>query len=249
MFCWAGLATSDPSAATEFYSRMFGWEAEELSAPGVGRFTLLQRDGKDAAILYRQTGEACAARVAPHWTPFISVADADKAAARAEALGGGRIRPVFDVLDLGRVATLHDPTGTIVSLWQPRSKSGAESLSEIGSIRWHELATSETERAISFYGGLLGWRYCIWDDYITIDAAGKSNGGIRPPRNGEEGKAPRWLPYFFVRSADKATDEAQRTGAGILVPRTDTTVPGMAGRFALISDPLGADFAVCEDAR
>lgn len=248
-FCWAGLATSDPAAATHFYSRLFGWEAEDLSAPGVGRFTLLRHTGKDAAILYRQTPEARAARVSPHWTPFISVADADEAAARAEDVGGGLVRPVFDVLDLGRVATLHDPAGAIVSLWQPGTKRGAESTSETGSIRWNELATNETEPVISFYGELLGWRYCIWDDYITINVAGTSSGGIRRPLPSEDAKVPRWLPYFLVRSAEEAADAAQRAGARILVPPRDTTVPGMAGRFAVISDPLGADFAVYENGR
>jgi uncharacterized protein len=246
-FCGAGLATSDPSAATQFYSRLFGWEAEELSAAGVGRFTLLQRDGKDTAILYRQTAEARAARVRPHWTPFISVVDADETAVRAEELGGGRIRPVFDVLDLGRVAALHDPAGAILSLWQPGSKGGAESVSGTGPIQWNELATSDPERAMSFYGNLLGWRYCVWDDYMTIHATGRPAGGIRRPLPTEDAKAPRWLSYLFVPSAGEAADEAQRAGGEILVPPTETAIPGMAGRFALISDPLGADFAVYED--
>ena len=133
-FCWPGLATSDASVATRFYSRLFGWEAADLSAPSVGRFTLLRRAGKDAAILYRQTPEARAAGVAPHWTPFLSVEDADETAVRTETLGGRRIRGSFDVLDLGRVATLRDPAGTIVSLWQARAKHGIESRSEAGSL-------------------------------------------------------------------------------------------------------------------
>jgi uncharacterized protein len=247
MFCWAGLATSDPAAATQFYSRLFGWEAEELLAPGVGRFTLLQRLGKYAVILYRQTAEARAARVTPHWTPFISVVDADETAARAEVLGGGRIRPVFDVLDLGRIATLRDPGGTIVALWQPGSRSGAESPSETESPYWNELATRDPERAMSFYGNLLGWRYCVWDEYMTINAAGDSTGGIRRPRSAEEGKVPQWRPYFFAPSADEAADAAQGAGGQILVPPTPSAIPGMGGRVALISDPLGAEFAVCEE--
>jgi predicted enzyme related to lactoylglutathione lyase len=100
---------------------------------------------------------------------------------------------------------------------------------------------------MSFYGNLLGWRYCVWDEYMTIDAAGKPAGGIRRPLATEDTKAPRWLPYLFVPSADEAADEAHRAGGEILVPPTDTAIPEMAGRFALISDPLGADFAVYED--
>jgi uncharacterized protein len=36
-FCWVGLATSDPAAAEGFYTSLFGWEAEELSAGGRAR--------------------------------------------------------------------------------------------------------------------------------------------------------------------------------------------------------------------
>ena len=50
-FCWAGLATSDPAAATAFYAALFGWEAEPLSAGEAGTYTILRDAGRDVAIL------------------------------------------------------------------------------------------------------------------------------------------------------------------------------------------------------
>ena len=127
-FCWVGLATSDPAAAEQFYTGLFGWEAEQLSAGEAGRYTMLRRGAQDVAILYRQQPEARAAGAPPHWTSYISVVDADATAARAGELGGAAVfREPFDVLDAGRVAAISDPAGAVVSLWQPRSGSAPRS--------------------------------------------------------------------------------------------------------------------------
>src|SRR5215831_20195386 len=84
-FCWAGLATSDPAAATAFYARLFDWEAETLPAGEPGAYTIMRRVGHDVTICYRQTAQARAAAAPPHWTSYISVEDADATAARRAA--------------------------------------------------------------------------------------------------------------------------------------------------------------------
>ncbi len=57
-FCWVGLAASDVAGAKAFYSDLFGWHTEDLSAGDAGTFTLLRHHGKDVAILYIQQPEA-----------------------------------------------------------------------------------------------------------------------------------------------------------------------------------------------
>jgi uncharacterized protein len=179
-FCWLGLATSDPAAAKAFYGSLFGWHSEDLPAGEFGTYTALRRDGAEVAILYRQTREARAARAAPHWTPFVAVENADAGAVRARQLGGALLREPFDFANAGRVAALRDPTGGIVSLWQPRAHAGAELMDDVGALRWHELATSDVERAKSFYGQLLGWQYeADPDGGTTITSAGSRIGTMR----------------------------------------------------------------------
>jgi uncharacterized protein len=180
-FCWVGLATSDPASATPFYSSLFGWQPEELPADEGGMYTVLRLAGRDVAILYRQTPQARAAGVAPHWTSFISVEDADATARRAGELGGAAVfREAFDVADAGRVAAIRDPSGAMASLWQPRSRIGAEVVGDVGAVAWIELATTDVDRAASFYGELLGWEYETDDGgYVTIKVAGARNGGPR----------------------------------------------------------------------
>jgi uncharacterized protein len=108
--------------AKAFYQGLFGWRPQDRVASGIGEFTTMRLGSKAVALLYRQTQEARAARVPPHWTSFISVEDADRMAARVIELGGVVVRDPFDVDDLGRVATVRDPTGAIVSLWERRTE-------------------------------------------------------------------------------------------------------------------------------
>src|SRR5918994_1938290 len=93
--------------------------------------------------------------------------------------GAAVFREPFDVLDAGRVAAIRDPIGAMVSLWQPRSQIGATLVNDIGALRWNELATTDVQRAKSFYGQLFGWGYETDDSgYTTIMNAGSRNGGM-----------------------------------------------------------------------
>jgi uncharacterized protein len=243
-FCWVGLATSDPTAAERFYTSLFGWEAKGLSAGEAGTYTMLRRSAHDVAILYRQQPQARAAGAPPHWTSYISVIDADATAARAGELGGAAVfREPFDVLDAGRVAAISDPTGAIVSLWQPRSRIGATLVNDVGALCWNELVTTDVERAKAYFGALLGWRYETDDSgYASIRNGGRPNGGIRAQTDQERGTPPNWLPYFTVQNADDAARDAQRGGGRTRAPTTDS----LRGRTAVITDPQGATFAVLE---
>ena len=45
MFCLVGLAAADPAQATSFYTSLFGWDSEELSAVQSGYSSLRQARG------------------------------------------------------------------------------------------------------------------------------------------------------------------------------------------------------------
>jgi uncharacterized protein len=243
-FCWVGLATSDVAGVKAFYGSLFGWEAKDLPAGAAGVFTMLRHGGEDIAILYGQQPEARAAGAPPHWTSYISVEDADTTAARAEELGGSAVfRAPFDVLDAGRVAAIRDPTGAIVSLWQPRSRIGATLVNDTGALCWNELATTDVEHAKSFFRELLGWAYETGDSgYVSVTNAGRLNGGVREQSEQERRAPPAWLPYFTVDSADGSERQALQLGGRGLLPTADWP----RGRYAVMADPQGAAFAVFE---
>jgi len=239
-FCWVGLAASDRADAAAFYTRLFGWQADELAADQAGTYSLFRRGGDDVAIAYRQTAEARAARARPHWTSYISVEDADATAARARELGGAAVfREPFDADDAGRVAAIRDPTGAIVSLWQPRSRIGATLVNDPGAWCWNELATTDVERAKSFFAELLGWEYGTDDSgQVWIRNDGRLNGSIRKTR----ATPPQWLPHFAVADVEEAARRAEQLGARRLGPAERTR----RGRSLMLADPQAAMFAIFE---
>jgi predicted enzyme related to lactoylglutathione lyase len=195
MFCWVGLATSDPRAATAFYTSLFGWQGEDLPAGEADRYTILRHAGRDVAILYRQTTEARAAGAPPHWTSFISVEDADTTAARAGELGGAAVfREPFDVLDAGRVAAVRDPTGAIVSLWQPLSRIGATLATYVSMT-----AAGHDPQFSSYCGPELVQRF------ISTRAVGDTSCADEPA-------AGWWVPGRFPTRVDDAPAAAQSDG-------------------------------------
>ena len=230
-FCWAGLATSDPLAAEPFYVQLFGWEAEASPAGYVSFLSGRQR-------------EARAAGAPPHWNSFISVEDADATAVRAGQLGGAAVfRESFDVAGAGRIAAIRDPTGAVVSLWQPAGLAGAGVVDDIGAVCWNELDTHDVDRARAFYGELLGWTYeTDAGGYATIKNAGRVNGGIRRQSTRERRVPPHWVPWITVEDVDATARRAALNGGS----RRAATRPARSGRAAELADPQGAAFVVFE---
>jgi predicted enzyme related to lactoylglutathione lyase len=132
---------------------------------------------------------------------YVSVENADASALRARELGGMVLREPLDFVNAGRVVALRDPSGGIVSLWQPRAHAGAELMNDVGALSWHELVTSDVDRAKSFYGKLIGWQY--EDDSsgdTTITSAGSRIGTMRKVGDRAGVTASCWIPYFGVES-------------------------------------------------
>ncbi len=235
-FAWVGLATSDPARATAFYTGLFGWRSNEL-ATGMGVVTIFSLAGGDVAILYSQTPEARAANVAPHWTAFIAVPDALAAVAEAFDHGGATLREPFDVVDRGRVATVRDPSGAVISLWQPLTQSGATLVSSVNAHARTELVTADLARAKSFYGAVFGWRF-EEDAPRSVRVTDVPGPHVTMRAHAEREPLPDgWLPYFMVEDVSETTASAASLGGAYLGTATEA-------HSALIADPTGAPFAV-----
>jgi predicted enzyme related to lactoylglutathione lyase len=243
MFCWVELATKDGAAAKKFYTSLFGWKVDDMPIPDGSVYSMLQKNGKRVGALYQfgpqQQG------VPPHWNSYVSVASADASAAKAKELGGKVMVEPFDVMDAGRMAVVSDPTGAVFSLWEPRKHLGAQVVNEPGSFCWNDLYTSDPKKAADFYIRLFGWklnaRHMDFSDYVIFEGPnGIMAGTMQIPK--EWGPVPpHWLVYFAVDDCDKTVDRAKGLGAKVTMPPMDIET---AGRFAMLSDPQGAGFAV-----
>ena len=52
------------------------------------------------------------------WGVYLAVDDVDATAAKVASAGGTLEAGPFDVMELGRTASIQDPTGARVNLWQ-----------------------------------------------------------------------------------------------------------------------------------
>jgi uncharacterized protein len=106
---WNELVSVDLAAARGFYGELFGWASEDL--PGsFARTTFTLGD------LLVGGGHAPAPQEdpTPRWSVGFWVADADKAAARTQELGGTVLLPPLDI-PVGRFTIVADPQGAVFS--------------------------------------------------------------------------------------------------------------------------------------
>lgn len=105
-FVWFSLSPEDPGPIREFYVSLLGWE--------IGEEGMVAGDGRPFAAI--DGGSAGAGS----WVPYVQVDDVDQATERARELGAtvltGKIRG-----PAGDYATIADPSGAAIALWQPAS--------------------------------------------------------------------------------------------------------------------------------
>jgi hypothetical protein len=248
LFCWTDLGTTDITGAKAFYSKLFGWELEDVPMPdGSGTsYTMARVRGQDVCGLYPLRPEMRAAGVPAHWLAYISSDDVDASAALAGKLGATVEVPPFDIPETGRMSLIADPTGARVAIWQTDSPHGGAAMLEgaPGSLGWVELITDNVDAAGSFYAKLTGWTPEFGTNpmpYTTFRVDGRPVAGMMEKPPDMAGAPNHWSIYYSVQDADAAFATAQKLGAGAIVPPMD--IPGV-GRFACVIDPQGAVFNV-----
>ena len=244
-FCWVELGTTDGEAAKKFYTGLFGWTFTDSPIGPAMVYTMLKQDGKDVGALYKMPEEMTSQGIPPNWLSYVSVANADESAAKAKELGATLMKEPFDVMDVGRMAVVQDPTGAVFALWQPGTHHGAGLYNSPNSLCWNELSTSDTEKAGDFYSGLFGWTRNVQQfgpmTYTTFRNNERPAGGMYKPGPEMGNIPPHWLAYFSVDDCDATLAKANELGATTLAPPMD--IPD-TGRFAVLQDPQGAVFAV-----
>ena len=242
-FCWVELATSDGDAAKKFYLPLCGWNHRDDPMGPDAVYTMLMVGDRHLGALYTLNEQMRQQGIPPHWGSYVSVADLDASAAKVTSLGGKLLLAPMDVMEFGRMATLQDPTGAVLNLWQPKQHIGAQVLNEPVSLCWNELMTTDTDAAEAFYRGLFDWGAKTSNvpgmKYTEFTQGDRSVAGMMAigPEMGPV--PPNWMLYFAVAAVDDFAKTAGETGAKLIVPPQD--IPKV-GRFSVIQDPQGAVF-------
>lgn len=236
-FSWTDLATPDAQASKAFYGGLFPWEYTDNPIPDDGVYVMATIGGRAAAAMF-ETSERH-----PAWASYVTVDDVDAETAKAGELGATVFAEPFDVMDVGRMSTIQDPTGAVFCLWQARSSIGAEIVNGPGALSLNQLNTSDPEAAERFYGELFGWRFESVGDadnpYFGIYRGERVNGGMMPLPPGAPMPS-HWLAYFGIDDLDAAAGQIGSAGGTLMVEPLE--VPG--GRILVAQDPQGAFFAL-----
>jgi len=110
-----------------------------------------------------------------------------------------------------------------------------------------ELATTDVDKAKSFYQSLFDWKLNDMDMgdgmiYTLIEVGEGTGGGMM--KHPMPGVPSFWLSYVGVDDIKAATEKAKSLGATIV--RDVTEVPNI-GLFSIFTDPTGATLALWQE--
>lgn len=241
-FVWYDLLTTDPAAATAFYSEVIGWKTQLWE----NNYTMWVGSQGPLGGVVKLPEQAQQMGAPPHWMAHVRVTDVDKAAARARELGGRVLVEPTDIPKIGRYAVIGDPQGASLAIFKPNEDMALHDSDKHGEFCWHELITSDQSAAFAFYSDVLGWERLHDHDmgamgiYLIYGRDKTQLGGIfNMPI------PPTFFYYVQVDDLDAALDRAKKLGAKVI--NGPMPVPGGA-RIVQLTDPQGAAFALHQKA-
>lgn len=242
-FAWHDLMTPDVDAAKAFYEAVLGWGSEPWAG---GAYTMWTRDGVPSGGYMALPAEAGAP---PHWLTYIATPDVDATTREVEAAGGRVIHQPEDIPEVGRFAIVQDPQGATFSLFTSNRESPEPTeMAPVGDVSWHELATTDSVAAQSFYERILGWQKASDFDmgpefgvYRMFSRGTFPLGGIYDKKGPSAQMPTAWCPYFRVADINTTVEKVKANGGQIL--NGPMEVPG-GDLVAQALDAQGALFAL-----
>jgi predicted enzyme related to lactoylglutathione lyase len=111
------ISASDPQAAAEFYSKVFGWKIETEESMNYVQF-LAEEGGIGGAFTEVDDNNPAGTLV-----PYVTTDDIEASLAKIGELGGSTVVPKTEIPGIGHFAIFTDPTGNNIGLY---SGSGPE---------------------------------------------------------------------------------------------------------------------------
>lgn len=117
-FVHVELNTNDVAKAKTFYSKLFDWKMEDVEGGESGTYTMISvGEGTGGGLLKHPMPGAPSM-----WLAYVLVDDIKAATAKARSLGADIKKDVTEVMGMGWLTILQDPTGATLGLWQPKPR-------------------------------------------------------------------------------------------------------------------------------
>lgn len=116
-FVHVELNTTDVAKAKTFYGKLFDWQLEDMPM-GPSTYTMIKvGQGTGGGIMKHPVPGAPSA-----WLAYVEVSDIAAATQKAKSLGANVMKDVTEVMDMGWLSIIIDPTGAALGLWKPNKK-------------------------------------------------------------------------------------------------------------------------------
>jgi predicted enzyme related to lactoylglutathione lyase len=116
-FVHTELNTTDVAKAKGFYGKLFDWQLEDMPMDG-GSYTMIK--------IGEATGGGIMANPVPgapsFWLSYVLVDDIEAATKKAKSLGGTVMTDVTEVMGMGWISVIVDPTGAALGMWKPKPR-------------------------------------------------------------------------------------------------------------------------------
>ncbi|MEU3878459.1 VOC family protein [Streptomyces californicus] len=242
--CWADAMFVDVEGAKSFYGDVLGWTFGE-SASEFGDYTQAFADGRAAAAVVPPMPGADDTSA---WCLYFASPDAAATAVKVRDNGGEVLMEPMRIGDFGTMALARDPGGAVFGIWQAGRHEGFETeMGASGGYCWSEVFTRDPQRVDAFYPAVFPYTVRKFDDesmdFTMFDVAGRTVLGRMAMGEEFPPEVPSYVNvYFAVPDCDAAVAKATARGGELRYGPVDSPF----GRFAAISDPQGAAFAVID---
>jgi predicted enzyme related to lactoylglutathione lyase len=113
-FVHVELATTDLAKAKSFYGQLFAWTLEDMPM-GEMNYTMIRvGEGTGGGMMKNPMPGAPSV-----WLAYVLVDDVRAAIAKAQSLGASVLSDPTEVMSVGTISIITDPTGAMLGLWEP----------------------------------------------------------------------------------------------------------------------------------
>ena len=229
------VVSANNAASSAFYSKLFGWQLQPMSAELTG---FVPPAGPSGALRSNVPDGF------PGLVPYLAVPDVDAMLARVVDAGCAIEKPGWTVPMVGRLARFKDPSGTIYGLTGAALPGGlphmpmpfgANPKPPAGAICSIEMYAADG--SANFFADLFGWgTVATMPQYVAFDP-GAGVGGVF------QSHTPSQPAVAYIYTTDVAAKLAEIDKAGGKRMCEPMNMPG-AGCFGYFQDPSGTSMGL-----
>ncbi|HEY4357521.1 MAG TPA: VOC family protein [Acidobacteriaceae bacterium] len=108
------LNTPDAPKAKEFYNELFGWQFQDMDTGATGIYSVFKPDSGPGGGLMSVPGNY-------GWLCYVGVHDIHACTGRARELGANILHDSQEIINVGWMTIMNDPTGCSIAMFQPKA--------------------------------------------------------------------------------------------------------------------------------